>query len=132
MKGIALAVLVLPFCCAPVRADIIIGSSAQQVTLTECRPLHPPCPDRRQHRRPNCCRLIPARTARLALLLSRLFRMLLVSGHASRSFGSDSGQVAQIRYSFEGNQPGVLPQAVTTVWRTELGTTLSNGLKQHH
>jgi hypothetical protein len=34
MKGIALAVLALPFCCAPVRADIIIGSSAQQVTLT--------------------------------------------------------------------------------------------------
>src|SRR5437773_3092829 len=31
------------------------------------------------------------------------------------------------RYSFEGNQPRVLPQAVTTVWRTELGTTLLNG-----
>ncbi|MBZ5611479.1 MAG: transposase [Acidobacteriia bacterium] len=31
------------------------------------------------------------------------------------------------RYSFEGNQPGVLPQAVTTVWRTELGTTLLIG-----
>src|SRR6266403_3065657 len=42
-------------------------------------------------------------------------------------FCSGSGQVAQIRYSFEGNQPGVLPQAVTTVWRTELGTTLLNG-----
>ena len=32
-----------------------------------------------------------------------------------------------MKYSFEGNQPGVLPQAVTTVWRTELGTTLLNG-----
>src|SRR5262252_708190 len=31
------------------------------------------------------------------------------------------------RYSSEGNQPGVLPQAVTTVWRTELGTTLVFG-----
>ena len=31
------------------------------------------------------------------------------------------------RYSFEGNQPGMLPQTVTTVWRTELGTTLVNG-----
>jgi hypothetical protein len=31
------------------------------------------------------------------------------------------------RYSFEGNQPGVLTQAVTTVWRTELGTTLIDG-----
>jgi hypothetical protein len=31
------------------------------------------------------------------------------------------------RYSFEGNQPGVLPQTVTTVWRTELGTTLQIG-----
>jgi len=31
------------------------------------------------------------------------------------------------RYSFEGNQPGMLPQTVTTVWRTELGTTLLNG-----
>jgi hypothetical protein len=31
------------------------------------------------------------------------------------------------RYSFEGNQPGVLPPAVTTVWRTELGTTLLIG-----
>jgi hypothetical protein len=31
------------------------------------------------------------------------------------------------RYSFDGNQPGVLPQAVTTIWRTELGTTLLNG-----
>src|ERR1039457_1517684 len=32
-----------------------------------------------------------------------------------------------LRYSFEGNQTGVLPQSVTTVWRTELGTTLLNG-----
>src|ERR1035438_8135579 len=31
------------------------------------------------------------------------------------------------RYSFEGNQRGMLPQTVTTVWRTELGTTLVNG-----
>lgn len=31
------------------------------------------------------------------------------------------------RDSFEGNQPGMLPQTVTTVWRTELGTTLVNG-----
>ena len=30
-------------------------------------------------------------------------------------------------YSFNRNQPGVLPQTVTTVWRTELGTTLLIG-----
>src|ERR1017187_227594 len=31
------------------------------------------------------------------------------------------------KYSFKRNQPGVLPQTVTTVWRTELGTTLLIG-----
>jgi len=30
-------------------------------------------------------------------------------------------------YSPNRNQPGVLAQTVTTVWRTELGTTLSIG-----
>jgi hypothetical protein len=30
-------------------------------------------------------------------------------------------------YSFEGNRPEVLIQTVTTVWRTELGTTLFIG-----
>jgi hypothetical protein len=30
-------------------------------------------------------------------------------------------------YSLKRNQPGVPPQAVTTVWRTELGTTLLIG-----
>jgi len=42
-------------------------------------------------------------------------------------FGSGSGQVAQMKYSPNWNQPGVLPQAVTTIWRTELGTTLVFG-----
>jgi hypothetical protein len=32
------------------------------------------------------------------------------------------------KYSPNWNQTGVLPQAVTTVWRTELGTTLLIGL----
>jgi len=31
------------------------------------------------------------------------------------------------KYSPNWNQPGVLPQAVTTIWRTELGTTLVFG-----
>ena len=31
------------------------------------------------------------------------------------------------KHSFNRNQPGVLPQTVTTVWRTELGTTLLIG-----
>src|ERR1700757_2563475 len=61
--------------------------------------------------------------------LAGLLGMLLCFGHACYPFGSGRGQVAQIkRYSSEGNQPEVLPQAVTTVWRTELGTTLPNGL----
>ena len=42
----------------------------------------------------------------LGLFFSRFFRMFLLPGHVSRSFRSDRGQVAQIRYSFEGNQPG--------------------------
>src|SRR5450631_3393391 len=65
--------------------------------------------------------------ARLSFLLSGLSRMLLLSGHAPHSFCSGIGQVAQIEYSLEGNQPGVLSPAVTTVWRTELGTTLLDG-----
>jgi hypothetical protein len=32
-----------------------------------------------------------------------------------------------MKYSPNWNQPGVLPQAVTTIWRTELGTTLVFG-----
>jgi hypothetical protein len=61
------------------------------------------------------------------LFLAWLVGTLLLLGHAFDPFGSGRGQVAQLRYSFEGNQTGVLPQSVTTVWRTELGTTLLNG-----
>jgi hypothetical protein len=43
-------------------------------------------------------------------------------------FGLGRGQVAQMKYSPNWNQPGVLPQAVTTIWRTELGTTLVFGI----
>ena len=32
-----------------------------------------------------------------------------------------------MEYSFDRNQPGLLAQIVTTVWRTELGTTLDIG-----
>src|SRR6266496_4475612 len=60
-------------------------------------------------------------------LFAGLFGILLLLGHAFYPLGSGRGQVAQIRYSPNWNQPGVLTQAVTTVWRTELGTTLLNG-----
>src|SRR5260370_27479008 len=62
--------------------------------------------------------------ARRGLVRAELLWIFLRLGHASDPFGSGSGQVAQIWYSPNWNQPGVLPQAVTTVWRTELGTTL--------
>src|ERR1700730_16436585 len=42
-------------------------------------------------------------------------------------FRSGNGQVAQIRYSLERNQPAACRRTVTTVWRTELGTTLPRG-----
>src|SRR5215469_5835433 len=40
-----------------------------------------------------------------------------------------NGQVAHNKYSSEGNQTRPLAQVVTTVWRTELGTTLVIGLE---
>ena len=69
----------------------------------------------------------PFALAHRALLLAGLFRMLLLPGHASLPFSSGRAKSRKSRYSFEGNQPGVLPQAVTNVWRTELGTMLTNG-----
>src|SRR5260370_41868563 len=55
------------------------------------------------------------------LLLIGLF------GHIPAPLCSGNGQVAHREHSFDRNQPGVLPQTVTTVWRTELGTTLLIG-----
>ena len=53
--------------------------------------------------------------------------MLLLLGHSPVSFYTGNGQVAQTTYSLNRNQPGVLLQAVTTLWRTELGTKLLIG-----
>src|SRR5215831_13104289 len=69
----------------------------------------------------------PFACARRGLLFAERFAMLLLLGHACYPFGSGRAKSRKSRYSSEGNQPGVLPQAVTTVWRTELGTTLLNG-----
>src|SRR5215471_18507092 len=69
----------------------------------------------------------PFAFARLGFFRDELFGMLLLPGHVYHPFRSGSGQVAQKRYSLEGNRPGMLAQAVTTVWRTQLGTMLSNG-----
>src|SRR5260370_11542594 len=68
----------------------------------------------------------PFAFARLRLFPAGLWRILLF-GHIPAPFYSGNGQVAQMEYSFKRNQPGVLPQTVTTVWRTALGTTLSIG-----
>src|SRR5215472_6692260 len=72
--------------------------------------------------------LAPFAFAHRGVFLAGLFRMLLLPGHGSLPFSSGSAKSRKSRYSFEGNQPGVLPQAVTNVWRTELGTKLINGL----
>src|SRR6516164_6272903 len=53
--------------------------------------------------------------------------MLPLPGHAIFPFGSGRAKLRKSKYSFDGNQPGCCPQALTTVWRTELGTTLQNG-----
>src|SRR5215813_716101 len=72
--------------------------------------------------------LAPFAFAHRGVFLAGLFRMLLLPGHGSLPFSSGRAKSRKSRYSFEGNQPGVLPQAVTNVWRTELGTKLLNGL----
>src|ERR1035438_2597739 len=43
--------------------------------------------------------------ARRGRLLAELWGILLLLGHACYPFGTGRGQVAQIKYSFEGNQP---------------------------
>src|SRR5579864_5344807 len=66
--------------------------------------------------------LAPFALARRNLLRAEFFGILLLLGHACYPFDSGRAKSRKSRYSFEGNQPGVLPQVVTTVWRTELGT----------
>jgi hypothetical protein len=39
-----------------------------------CRPPHPPCKDRRLHRRRDCCRFTPARTVRRRAPASQLYQ----------------------------------------------------------
>src|ERR1035438_3694399 len=70
---------------------------------------------------------LPFSFARSRRFLARLGRILIPIGHSPVSFYSGNGQVAQTMYSLNRNQPGVPPQAVTTVWRPELGTTLLIG-----
>jgi len=54
------------------------------------------------------------------LLLIGLFRNYLIL------FAQATAKSRKWKYSFDRNQPGVLPQTITTVWRTELGTTFLN------
>jgi hypothetical protein len=54
------------------------------------------------------------------LLLIGLFRNYLIL------FAQATAKSRKWKYSFDRNQPGLLPQTITTVWRTELGTTLLN------
>ena len=55
------------------------------------------------------------------LLLIGLFRNYLIL------FVQATAKSRKWKYSFDRNQPGLLPQTITTVWRTELGTTLLIG-----
>ena len=55
-------------------------------------------------------------------------------GRRSRlAAAADGGRVARKeKYSSERDQPAAEPPIVTTVWGTELGTSLPIGLPQHH
>ncbi len=55
-------------------------------------------------------------------------------GRRSRlAAAADGGRVAhKEKYSSERDQPAAEPPMVTTVWGTELGTSLPIGLPQHH
>ena len=68
----------------------------------------------------------PFAFARLRPFLG-LWRMLLLFGHIPDLSTQATAKSRKWKYSFKRNQPGVLTQTVTTVWRTELGTTLLIG-----
>src|ERR1044072_8104493 len=52
---------------------------------------------------------------------------MLLPGHASFPFSPGRAKSRYQGTLLNGISRGVLPQAVTTVWRTKLGTTLLNG-----